>query len=244
MGKYRYSNNSVGSEVDLRRICKTAGTSQPRSRSGFFDNSLPLRLEWHTRFSLKAVKMLGSFTQGLVLPNPSHRWGKPEQSLRVPPPCTGNSPRPPPRLRPLGNKHFHFLSPLSSPAAGGRAERTAPPLRVPIGRRLSPGQSAPCPWPLIGPWWPTPSARPRPRGKGPGRVLESSDAAPGGDWSARSRFGSSQFVAASARAPARSACPAVRRFPAALAPASWSAGRGEGLDRPVSGPRLDPTARC
>ena len=106
---------------------------------------------WSCTLWLKAVEMLGSFTRGLAL-NPRRRW----REIRTDP--AGRSaqyqelaPAPGAQLQPLGNRHFHFLSPLSSPAAGRRAESRNSPLRAPIGRCRSPCQSAPSPWCLIGP---------------------------------------------------------------------------------------------
>lgn len=159
-------------------------------------------------------------------------------------PAPHPAPLPGPALRPLSNKHFHFLSALSSPAAGRRAVPRAPPPSVPIGQRPSPGQSASRERPLIGLRRSTPSARPRPRGMRPGRFLERSVAARGGDRCLIPGFGSSLFAAAAPGTPARLlARPASLGCPAALALVSRPAGWDAELDRPVSGPRPDTAER-
>lgn len=169
MGKSRYSNYSVGSEVDLVLIRKTARSTG--AALIFLATVAPTPTpNWNCTLWLKAVEMLGSFTRGLAL-NPRGRWreirkdpaGRSAQYQELAPAWPSPSPPPPPGLnQPLGNRHFHFLSPLSSPAAGRRAESRNSPLRAPIGRCHSPCQSAPSPWCLIGPRWSTPSTRPRP----------------------------------------------------------------------------------
>lgn len=93
---------------------------------------------------------------------------------------------PAPAARPtlaLGNKHFHFLSPLSSPAAGRRAERRPRLLPFPLAGVVHPAGAPP----VVAHDWPTGThtlgAAPPPD-LGAGRVLERSVAARGGDWSA------------------------------------------------------------
>lgn len=232
MGKYRYSDNSVKSQVDLCLIRKTSGTSQSQSNNLFpwqQSPTPPQPIGDAHRFWLKAVKTLGSFIREMALLNSRHRLGELERSLLAPPPSTGNSPRLTPQLLPLGNKHFHFLSPLSSPAAGCRAKLRVPPPCVPIGQRSSPGPSA---LPVIPDWSVevhTLGAAPPPEIRGRDGSWNS-DAARGVDWPARSRFGPSQLAVAAVGTPARSTCPEARVFPVALPLTSRSA------DRPTSSP--------
>lgn len=155
-GKYCYSNYSLGSEAGLDHS-KTAGTTQPRSRIAFPSNSRPHphpptgNAVW-----LKAVKASRSFTRGLARSIPDAGGGGgggrrkgggirtdlASHPARYQEPAPHPAPLPGPALRTLSNKHFHFLSALSSPAAGRRAEPGAPPPGAPIGQGLSPCLSA------------------------------------------------------------------------------------------------------